>query len=95
MKKTISERALKMLETVGWCQGRPWDGAGRRCMVSAISGVSHHDYAGRYLMSDLSCVVVNPGVSVLSEWNDRPLTTFDDVREALLIGASMELSNEA
>lgn len=96
MKKTISERALKMLETHGWCQASARDRDGRICMSSAMHMASRrHGYAGRDLLNDLGNVLGVPETAFISWWNDLHNTKFDDVREALLVGASIELSNEA
>lgn len=95
-EKTISERALKMLENTGWCQGVSCDADGRRCVTNAIMSASPSEipYAGSAMVNDIQCVIAGES-QYLSWWNDLPNTTFDDVREALLIGASMELSNGA
>lgn len=80
----VLERALRLLEDDGWCQGTYRLGMGH-CAVGALWSVLGDAYTwddGRSLMMACLASLRNvAGIGNIAIWNDDPARTFAQVRE--------------
>lgn len=92
-------KALVILEEDGWCKREFTDLRGRHCLMGA-AGYASIDATG--MMDTLALIIGDalplsawaPWPADMCAWNDTPKRKFKDVRELLLAGASLEMSNE-
>ncbi len=95
--KDVLKRALVVLDRDGWCQGEATNNTGQHCLVGLL-GVSNREANGVLVgyeglsegLVPLLKVSIGPVADMsLSEWNDTPGRTIEEVRAALIVATQV------